>query len=238
MNSAILLAGGSGKRMGEGVDKLMLPVLGRPLLAYVLETFQDCDEVGEIIIVAREDRKEAYRALAAALEITKVRLVIPGGIERQDSVWCGLQALSPKSEIVLIHDAARALVTTELVARCIVEARRHGAVIPAMRVKDTIKMAQSAPGAAPVVAQTLDRSLLWAAQTPQTFRLELIRRAYEPLIHARVIVTDDAAAVEKAGHTVHLLEGDATNLKITTQEDLSLAEAVLSRRKSLQLLPK
>jgi 2-C-methyl-D-erythritol 4-phosphate cytidylyltransferase len=229
MISAILLAGGSGKRMGAGMDKLMLMAANVPLLAHALTAFQKCPDVDEIILVAREDRKDSYRQLASTHQIDKLVSVVPGGVERQDSVWCGLQVVSSKSEIVLIHDAARALVTPQIISNCVASARKMGAAIPASRVKDTIKRAQDATSPSQI-EMTVDRSQLWAAQTPQTFRTELIRRAYEPLIRENVIVTDDAAAVEKMGHPVFLVDSDPLNLKITTPEDLLLAEIILSKR--------
>lgn len=231
MISAILLAGGSGTRMGKDVDKLMLEIEGKPLLIHALLAFQECIDVDEIILVARQDRKERYWHLANQYEITKLLTVTEGGIERQDSVWAGLGKVNPKSSLVLIHDGARSLIVPELISRCVAAARLSGAAIPAMRVKDTIKEA-NIHASPPSIASTLDRSRLWAAQTPQTFRTDLIRRAYEPLVRAREIVTDDAAAVERLGHEVTLVEADALNLKITTPEDLLLAEIILSKRKT------
>ncbi|MBI4026600.1 MAG: 2-C-methyl-D-erythritol 4-phosphate cytidylyltransferase [Verrucomicrobia bacterium] len=235
MTSAIILAGGSSKRMGTGVDKLMIHMAGMPLLVHALLAFERCRDVDEIILVAREDRRSEYRELAAKHRVVKLISVIPGGIERQDSVWCGLQAISRNSEIVLVHDGARALVTAEIISRCAMAARQTGAAIPAARVKDTIKRAASLTTARGdefrfKIEETLDRSHLWAAQTPQTFRTELLRKAYEPLVRARTIVTDDAMAVERLGHPVALVECDPLNLKITTPEDLLLAEAILSKR--------
>ncbi len=226
MTSAIILAGGSSRRMGEGVDKLMIRAAGLPLLAHALLAFEHCPDVDEIVLVSREDRKAICQELAREHRIAKLACVTTGGVERQDSVWCGLQAMAKNSDIVLIHDGARSLVTPDIISRCVAAARKDGAAIPASRVKDTIKRA--APDLR--IEATVDRSQLWAAQTPQTFRTDLIRRAYEPLVRERVIVTDDAAAVERLGHPVTLVECDPLNLKITTPEDLLLAEIVLSKR--------
>ncbi len=233
MTSAIVLAGGSSRRMGPGVDKLMLIARGKSLLAHTLIAFQSCPDVDEIILVSHSDRIETYRRLSIEHGITKLRSLVPGGTERQDSVWCGLQAVSKESDIVLIHDGARALVTPKIITECVKAARSKGAAIPATPVKDTIKQAdhQTSDAFVPITA-TLDRSRLWAAQTPQTFRTDLIRLAYEPLIRAKDIVTDDAAAAERAGHHVFLVPSDPLNLKVTTPEDLILAEAILSHRKS------
>jgi 2-C-methyl-D-erythritol 4-phosphate cytidylyltransferase len=232
MISAIILAGGSSRRMGEGVDKLMIVVEETPLLTFPLLTFQQCEEVNEIVLVARDDRKSTYEALASKNKISKLTKIVGAGAERQDSVWNGLQAVSPKSEIVLIHDGARALVTLDIISRCINVARQTGAAIPASRVRDTVK--QGTPpqkGEFLRVETTLDRSLLWAAQTPQTFKTDLIRRAYEPVIKQKQAVTDDAAAVEKLGHPVAIVECDPLNFKVTTPEDMLLIEAILANRR-------
>lgn len=226
--SAILLAGGSGRRMG-GVDKLLIEVGGVPLLRRVIDAFDICPVVDRVILVAREDRISEYTRLVSEWHAKKVSKIIPGGTERQDSVWNGLEALTPPPDVVLIHDAARALITPELIGRCAEAAHEGGAAIPAARVHDTIKRVAS--GNEGQVAETLDRSLLRAAQTPQTFRYTLIREAYEPLVRQRIMVTDDAAAAERAGHAVRIVESDGTNLKVTTHEDVLLAEMVLSQRK-------
>lgn len=225
--SAILLAGGSGRRMG-GVDKLLIEVRGVSLLRRALDAFEACPVVDRIVLVAREDRIPEYTRLATEWRVAKVSRIIPGGAERQDSVWNGLEALAPPPDVVLIHDAARALVTPDLIGRCAAAAHEWGAAIPAARVHDTIKRVAS--GDEGRVAETLDRSLLRAAQTPQTFRYALIREAYEPLVRQRIIVTDDAAAAERAGHAVRIVESDGANLKVTTHEDVLLAEMVLSQR--------
>ncbi len=241
MTSAIILAGGSSKRMGDEVDKLMLHIAGLPLLARVLLTFEHSTDVDEIILVARKDRQDTYRNLASEHRISKLTSAIPGGIERQDSVWCGIQAVSPNSKIVLIHDSARALVTSDIISRCVGVARQTGAVIPVTRIKDTIKRAISranthSNGSSLLVETTVDRSLLWAAQTPQTFWTDLIRRAYELVTRDHLVITDDASAVEHLGHPVSMVECDSSNLKITTPEDLLLAEVILSKRNSLSPL--
>lgn len=219
--------------MGPGVDKLMQIAAGKPLLVHALLAFQNCKEVDEIVLAAREDRKGEYQKLAKEHGISKLAKVVNGGQERQDSVWCGLQAMHSKAEIVLIHDGARCLVTAEIISRCVDGARKKEAVIPASRVKDTIKRVQNHQSDAhPEIETTVERTLLWAAQTPQTFKVDLIRRAYEPLVKERKIVTDDAAAVELLGKKVFIVECDSTNLKITTPEDLWMAEMILSKRRS------
>ncbi len=221
--------------MGEGRDKLQELIDGRPLLAHSILAFERCDAVHEIILVTRPDRQDSFTTLALEHGVKKIARVVSGGKERQDSVWAGLNALSASSEIVLIHDGARPCVTSEIITQCVEAARLKGAVIPAARVKDTIKRISSDSdfhevGVGFRIEATLDRSALWAAQTPQTFRVDLIRRAYEPLIRNRMIVTDDATAVERLGHEVWIVESDPLNFKVTTPEDLLIANAILSNR--------
>jgi len=232
---AIVLAAGSSRRMGADKDKLLQIVARRPLLAHSLLAFDRCDTVDEIILVVREDRQDSFKTLASEHGVSKLVHIVPGGLERQDSVWRGLQALSAFSEIVLIHDGARPCVTSRIITRCVEVARLKGAAIPASRVKDTIKKVTAAAephedGTIFRIDATLNRSELWAAQTPQTFRVELIRRAYEPLIQKGIIVTDDAAAVERLGQASWIVESDPLNIKITTPEDLLLADTVLCGR--------
>lgn len=236
MTSAVILAGGSSRRMGSSVDKLMLTFANRPLLAHCLLAFENCPDVDEIILVAREDRKTVYRRLVSEYQITKLVSMETGGAERQDSAWQGILAVSSNSEITLIHDGARALVTGEIISQCIKIARQTGAVIPATRVKDTIKRAHLTNHT--TIEATIERSQLWIAQTPQTFRTELIRRAYSPLIKEKKIVTDDAAAVELLGEPVTLVDSDPLNLKITTPDDLLLAELIFSKRAKMALSQK
>lgn len=209
--------------MGPGVDKLRQVIAGRPLLAHSLLAFSRSSIVDEIVLVSREDRREDYRRLADEHGVTKLSRIIAGGVERQDSVWCGLMEVSASSEVVLIHDGARPCVTHDIITRCVEGARSRGAVIPAARVKDTIKKA----GADLRIEDTPDRSMLWAAQTPQTFLTPLIKEAYEPLIRRKIVVTDDACAVERLGRPVWIVECPPTNLKVTTQEDFRLAGQIL-----------
>ena len=173
MNSAILVAAGKGTRMGAGVDKLFLEVAGRPVVAHTWQRFDDAKCIGEIILVVREGRQKKFEELAAKFHFQKPFRIVTGGAERQDSVWNGLEALSPAAEVVAIHDAARPCVSGELIAATIKPAEETGAAVAAQPVTDTIK--ESADGK--LIDRTLDRSKLWSVQTPQTFRVEVIRRA-------------------------------------------------------------
>ena len=216
---AIIVAGGQGKRMGR--PKQFLKIAGKPMLAWTVDAFQRVKAVDGIILVVTPDQQ----ALAAKIKSPKILAIVPGGRQRQDSVRNGLAALPKGVQVVLIHDGARPAVTAETINGTIRAARQHGAAIAAVPLKDTIK--QVARREARVV-KTLDRSELWAAQTPQTFTTPVIKKAYEQLIHD---VTDDAAAVERLGIPVQIVMGSSANLKVTTPEDLSIMAAILKGRK-------
>jgi 2-C-methyl-D-erythritol 4-phosphate cytidylyltransferase len=215
--AAILLAAGSSTRMA-GVDKLWSDLEGRPLVARSLHTLARLDAVSVIVAVAPAARHDALRALTAGLEVD-LRCV-EGGARRQDSVAAGLAA-APEADWVLVHDAARPLVTIEVCERALAGARQHGAAVPAVAFADTIKRATEDGR----VIETLDRATLRAVQTPQAFAAPLLRRAH---LEVTGDVTDDAAQVEALGASVYLVAGDPQNFKVTTPADLELARALLA----------
>ena len=219
----IIAAGGSGVRMQETTPKPFLTLCGQPLLAHSLRVFAACPGIDGIIVAARADQVDACRQLAEASRIVKPLCVVPGGVSRRDSVACGLAALDEDTAYVLIHDAARPLVTPVLVADLLRICYDEQAVIPAVPVKATIK--QVDPATQQVTA-TLDRTALWEVQTPQAFARELIVRAHDqdPSLPA----TDDASLVEQLGRPVRVVMGDYRNIKITTPEDLRIAAALLA----------
>jgi 2-C-methyl-D-erythritol 4-phosphate cytidylyltransferase len=223
MNSAILVAAGKGTRMGAGVDKLFLEVAGRPVVAHTWQRFDDAKCIGEIILVVRKDRQRMFEELAAKSSFQKPFRIVTGGAERQDSVWNGLEALSPMAEVVAIHDAARPCVSEELIAATIKHAKESGAAVAAQPVTDTIK--ESPDGK--LIERTLDRSKLWAVQTPQTFRVEVIRYAISAARQKQLIFTDDTAACELIRQPVRLVSSVAPNPKVTVPGDLALVEALL-----------
>jgi 2-C-methyl-D-erythritol 4-phosphate cytidylyltransferase len=223
MNSAILVAAGKGARMGAGVDKLFLDVAGRPVVAHTWQRFNNAGCIGEIVVVVRKGREKKFEALAAEFHFQKPFRIVVGGAERQDSVWNGLEALSPEAEIVAIHDAARPCVSEELIAETVKCAEETGAAVAARPVTDTIK--ESAAGQ--LIERTLDRSKLWSVQTPQTFRVEVIRRALAEVRRRRLVFTDDTAACELIGQPVRLISRIAPNPKVTVPGDLPLVEALL-----------
>jgi len=200
-----------------------VPLGGRPLLTHALETFRGHPAVTEILLIVAADDMERARALIAEGPATVTEKVVPGGAQRRDSVWQGLQEMSAGTEIVLIHDAARPFVSHRVISACIDAARAHGAAVVACPLADTVKRG-SAEGA---VAATVERAGLWGAQTPQGFRADLARRSYARAIAEDWPVTDDAGVVERAGHRVHLVEGEAMNFKITGPDDLAMAERLL-----------
>ena len=225
MNSAILVAAGKGTRMGAGMDKLFLEVAGRPVVAHTWQRFDDAKCITEIILVVREDQARSFKELASNFRFQKPFRIVTGGAERQDSVWNGLEALSPLAEVVAIHDAARPCVSAELIEATVKHAEESGAAVAAQPVTDTIK--ESADGR--TIERTLDRSKLWAVQTPQTFRVEVIRRAIAAARREKLIFTDDTAACELIGQPVRLVSRVAPNPKVTVPGDLPLVEMLLRK---------
>src|SRR5579859_5606604 len=215
MVSAIIVAAGKGARMGPGMDKLFLEVAGLPVVAHTWRRFDSCDGIDEIVLVVCEGMQSAFQDLAGQHGLEKPFRMVAGGAERQDSVWNGLEALSPAAEIVAIQDAARPCVTNELIQATIEAAREIGAAVAAQPVTDTLK--ESDDGR--LVTRTVDRARLWAVQTPQTFRVEIIRRALAVVRGKKLLVTDDTAACELIGQPVKLVPGLSPNPKITVPAD-------------------
>jgi 2-C-methyl-D-erythritol 4-phosphate cytidylyltransferase len=225
MNSAILVAAGKGTRMGAGVDKLFLEVAGRPVVAHTWQRFDDAKCIGEIILVVREGRQRKFKEMAAKFRFKKPFRIVIGGAERQDSVWNGLEALSASAKVVAIHDAARPCVSEELIVATIEAARDTGAAVAAQPVTDTIK--ESADDR--LIERTLDRSKLWSVQTPQTFRVTVIRRAISVAREKKLVLTDDTAACELIGQPVRLVSCVTPNPKVTVLGDLPLVEMLLQK---------
>jgi 2-C-methyl-D-erythritol 4-phosphate cytidylyltransferase len=226
MISAIIVAAGKGTRMGPNVDKLFLELSDRPVVGHTWRQFDSCPAIDSLVIVVRDGMQEAFETLGRELGLQKPRKFVPGGKERQDSVWNGLQALDPDCEIVLIQDAARPCSSHELIQASIQAARETGAAVAAQPVTDTIK--QSADGQ--FVSRTLDRTTLWSVQTPQTFRAQLIKRALAEVRRRGIVVTDDTAACELIGEPVRLVVTPQPNPKVTRPEDLPYIEHLLKSR--------
>lgn len=227
MTSAIIVAAGRGTRMGAGMDKLFLEAAGRPVVAHTWVRFDGIAEFNEIILVVREGMQSAFEEVASGLRLKKPWRLIAGGAERQDSVWNGLEALKPGTEIVAIQDGARPCTPEAVIRQTLLVAREHGAAAAAQRVTDTIK--ESEDGAS--IARHLERSRLWAVQTPQSFRVEVIRKALAAVRNKGLHVTDDTAACELIGQKVQLVECVEPNPKVTVPADLAHIELLLRTSK-------
>jgi 2-C-methyl-D-erythritol 4-phosphate cytidylyltransferase len=219
--SAIVVAAGDSQRMG-GVDKLFAPLGGQPVLAHVLDAFQNCKKVDQIVLVMSAKNIDEGRRIIALGHWTKVNDIRLGGKRRQDSVAEGLRSIK-ETEWIIIHDGARPFVTIDLIERGLDAAKETGAAVAAVPVTDTIKFVKDSE----IVRQTLPRENLRAVQTPQVFRADIIKNTYK---FAAGNVTDDAALVEKAGYKVKLYLGAYDNIKITTPEDLAIAGALWQKR--------
>ncbi|MEA1959321.1 MAG: 2-C-methyl-D-erythritol 4-phosphate cytidylyltransferase [Chloroflexota bacterium] len=219
---AIVLAAGASRRMG-GVEKISAEIAGKPLIAHTVDIFQRCPSIDEIVIVLSEDKLDFGTDLVKKFSWSKIETVCPGGARRQDSVNEGLKQLNNPGWVV-IHDGARPCLDVSLIERGLVEARDTGAAIAAIPATDTIKVV-SPDG---FVDQTPPRGDLWAVQTPQIFRFDIISEAYR---HANDDVTDDASLVERLGYKVKVFSGSYDNIKVTTPEDLVTARAIIESRR-------
>ena len=216
---AVIVAAGSASRMG-GIDKVMAPLNGEPMIARTVRAFQNCDAISEIVVVTREDLILPITGLCA--QMNKVQAVVAGGSSRQESVHLGLNALSDKCKLVAIHDGARPLISWQVIDRVVRAANTYGAAAPAIPVKDTIKVVQGG-----VVKETPDRASLQAVQTPQVFDFDILRGALKKAKQDGAQVTDDCSAVERMGMAVKIVEGEERNLKVTTPLDLKIAQLLL-----------
>jgi len=223
MVAAIIVAAGCGTRMGQGTDKLFLELAGRPVVGHAWARFDGLPEIDEIVLVVRDGRQGEFKELGAALSVAKPHQIVEGGIERQDSVWNGLMAVSSGVDIVAIQDGARPCTDAGLIVRTIDVARKTGAAVAAGCVTDSIKQAD----AEGFVARHINRDSLRAVQTPQTFQLKVIRHALEAVRDQAKHVTDDTAACELIGQPVKLVESDVPNPKVTMASDLPWIEQLL-----------
>lgn len=211
--------------MGPDCDKLFLEVAGQPVVGHTWRRFDHAKEIHDIVMVVRSGMEGAFEDLAKQCGLTKPYKIVVGGAERQDSVWNGVQALEDACQVVCIQDGARPCTSFEIITETIAAAREMGAAVAARPVTDTIK--ESADGR--LIERTLDRSRLWAVQTPQTFRVEVILHALKQARERGLHLTDDTAACELAGHPVQLIAGAAPNPKVTVSDDLPYIEVLLKR---------
>lgn len=225
---AIIAAAGKGRRMESKVEKQYLMLKDKPLLVHTLEVFSCCDAVDDIVIVTGSDHvKYCEKDIVSKYNIKKVLNITAGGKERQESVKNGLEVIKEFCDIVIIHDGARPFVTSEIINRSIANAYEFGAAACAVLVKDTIKMSDDNG----FVAKTLDRSKLYAIQTPQSFMFDIIYDAHKKAEDTGFIGTDDTVLAEMCGRRVKLFEGSYENIKVTTREDLYFGEAIIDSRK-------
>jgi 2-C-methyl-D-erythritol 4-phosphate cytidylyltransferase len=225
MTCAIIVAAGRGTRMGPDIDKLFLEVAGRPVVAHTWLAFDQMEEISEIVVVVRDGLESAFDQIARGLELKKPWRTVAGGAERQDSVWNGLEAVSTNTDLVAIQDGARPCTTARIIQDTLAAAGQTGAAVAAQRVTDTIK--ESEDGS--LISRNIDRARLWAVQTPQCFRLEVIRRALEAVRRKGLHVTDDTAACELIGQPVRLVPGATPNPKVTVPADLPYIELLLKQ---------
>ncbi|MFA6413021.1 MAG: 2-C-methyl-D-erythritol 4-phosphate cytidylyltransferase [Syntrophales bacterium] len=226
--TAVIPAGGSGRRMQSSEAKQYLLLQGIPLLVHTLRTFQESPVIGDIVLVVpAADVDRIQSDIVDAFAMTKIRRVVAGGKERQDSVRNGLAVLSADCAIVIVHDAARPFVSPALIEKAANGAMQEGAVAVGVRVKDTVKQCEGEGR----VIETLDREQIWMVQTPQAFRRATIVAAHQKAQEDDFYGTDDAVLVERMGIPVRMIEGIPDNIKITTTEDLAWAEYRLSTRK-------
>ncbi|KAK4438429.1 2-C-methyl-D-erythritol 4-phosphate cytidylyltransferase, chloroplastic [Sesamum alatum] len=220
--SVVLLAGGKGKRMGASMPKQYLPLLGQPIALYSFYTFSKMPEVKEIVVVCDPSYQDIFEDAKENIHVD-MKFALPGK-ERQDSVYSGLEAIDSNSELVCIHDSARPLVLAGDVAKVLKDGQRVGAAVLGVPAKATIKEANSDS----FVVKTLDRKTLWEMQTPQVIKPDLLKKGFELVNREGLEVTDDVSIVEHLRHPVYITEGSYTNIKVTTPDDLLLAERILN----------
>lgn len=221
--SAIIAAGGIGKRMGGAKPKQYIEILGRPIICLTLDKFREFNHINKVIIVVPPDYVDSFRSdIISRYEYPSDWQVTAGGLHRQDSVRNGLNLVSKDCDVVLVHDGVRPFITAGLIERSIETAFNEGAAIVAAPIKETIKKA----GGDKLISATVDRDGLWGAQTPQAFRYKILKEAMESAYRDNFMGTDEASIVERIGTKVKIVEGDSRNIKITTPDDIVLAEAI------------
>lgn len=222
--SVIVAAAGMSNRMGSKINKQFIDIDNKPVLAHTLKKFEESSYIDEIILISKEEEVEYCRKeIVKKYDFKKIKKIIKGGKERQDSVYNGILALNERCDIVLTHDGARPFVRKENIEDGIRGVLEHGACVIGVPVKDTIKVIDEEEN----IHHTPKRSMLWAAQTPQCFWKRLLQKGYEYAIDEGIIGTDDSSLVEKAGYNVKMIMGNYDNIKITTPEDLVIAESLL-----------
>ena len=225
MNGVVIVAAGSGSRMKRDINKQFIKLDGKEIIAYTIEKFYKSEDIDDIVIVIKENEEKYFiENIINKYGFDNIKLAY-GGKERQDSVYNGIKKLNSNCEIVLIHDGARPFVNEDIIKNSIEEAKENNAVVVGVPVKDTIKVVDSDGN----IVDTPNRSLLWSVQTPQSFKYEIITRAYEYAYSNDYYGTDDAMLVEHIGYNVKMIEGSYDNIKITTEEDLHFGIQILNK---------
>lgn len=223
MNFGIIVAAGKSERMGPDVDKAFLNLGTKPVLAYSILAFEKCHDIDGVILVVRKDRLESARAMAQMYGCAKVKRVVAGGTSRQMSVSNGLAHINDDVKIVAVHDGARPCVSPAYISEIIKTAKRYGSGVAATKITDTIKYVEKGF----VISKTIDRTNLWSVQTPQAFRMDLLKKAFDVVKKKNLAVTDEASAVEAINEDVHLVPSTIPNIKITMADDLVVAATLL-----------
>lgn len=229
MYEVVIPAAGQGKRMKAGKNKLFLELSGVPIIVYTLRVFDEDPQCTGIILAINPDEEEMFANLIATYKLKKIKQWVSGGKERQQSVYNGIKVLHVETDIVLVHDGARPFINHALIYQLTEAAMTHGGAVLAVPVKDTIKKATDN-----IVVETVERSSLWAVQTPQAFRVPLLTKAHDIADIEGFLGTDDASLLERINEPVIIIEGEYDNIKITTQEDLYFAEAILQKQRSFK----
>lgn len=226
MVSVVIVAAGSGLRMKSSIRKQYLELDGKSIVSRTLMRFDSCPFIDSIVLVVPQDDLEHCASLVySETKCARPLLIVPGGKERHESVRLGLEAVPHKDGIVLIHDGVRPFVTDDIIEACINGARENGACIPAVPVADTVKYSDDGC----VAVRTVPRNSLWLAQTPQAFDFGLIYGAHIAAAEKGIVFTDDASLLEELGHPSSMITGSRLNIKITSPEDLIIANAILSQ---------
>ncbi len=223
MNYGVIVAGGKSERVGANVDKVFLNLGTQPVLAYSVLAFEKCPDIDGVILVVRKDRIEAARGMSQMFGCYKVKRIVAGGATRQASVLNGLNQLNEDVKIVAVHDGARPCVTSAIISETVKSAKRYGSGVAAVKITDTVKHVDKGT----IISKTVDRTKLWAVQTPQAFRVDLLLAAFKEVKKKKLDVTDEASAVELVCDDVRLVPAALSNIKITTADDLNLAAALL-----------
>jgi 2-C-methyl-D-erythritol 4-phosphate cytidylyltransferase len=224
----VIPAAGQGKRMGAGKNKLLLPLNGVPVLIHTLFVFEEDQECEGVVLAISSDDESEFKELLKQYNIKKVLSFAPGGKERQDSVYNALQLVDSKGT-VLVHDGARPFINEETIHKVVAGAEEHGAAVVAVPVKDTIKKVYEKR-----IVETVERSSLWAVQTPQAFRMSILLEAHKLARKEGFLGTDEASLVERIPYDIRIVEGSYDNIKLTTPEDLYFAEAIIKKRQMNQ----